>query len=1051
MTPIARLFQNNSHQPDSGCADLENISRLFFDKRDYALLNLVNEVYEKTALSEQKRLLAPFLHPHGIKETAAPKALRIAYSVSSLLGSLKTGQARDRLSALNSLRDEVLSTADGPMRINTARVLIEIMKNLVRSRGNCRRQLELARDFAEVSSGKPRLVRAHLRKYHLLEMPEEWNQVAFDEHVHDVNTTGRKSPTHLIMDAWIKGIRSLTVIYYNHVSRDAAEELLRAASIMDIKVKIGIEYIVRFRGGQVRLIWVPRGFSDSLGFLDFLKAPRIVEFMDKGREVSRLTQSYVLKILESFNDNHLQDVNAKFGIEMDRLRESDFMSSVGLGQASIHHLGRFIQECIAGHLGKKVEHDINLQPVGGDNFGADHLFDADLEVPDIYDIIEDYLRPGHNENVPDIFNGPELPEILTMEPQDLVFRIKSLHSNSNITLNLCSLKVEDVIELLYDCKGLITHLEILNLKNQVLGREFDKELIIKLQSAINAGNVIKLKRYLIRMLEQAMNREGFDEERRQKLIEIICDIPRFQGYYKESPLRSCIGSDSTGRSDRLYGMGLVLAESLPKAGRKELRRMQGDSCKNVNVGVKSYTRHTLVPVSVAGSLPRAATVFFSKVPGIKRFMYRRVTDWDIQDYFPESSRQSNIYTMGGIRKNHHDRDRNAGQDNPSDKTESTSLKYLNTKIKIAAKVILGFIPAFLTFFLNQDWWLLAYFGAVIWFAITGIRNIIQSVLGCGGINRPSLVRWNSYVSWDRLADSLMYTGFSVPLLDYFVKTMFLERSLDVTVATSPIIVYSVISLVNGIYLSSHNLFRGLPRAAVIGNFFRSILAIPLALLFNWLAGGALAIMGVVAVELILQQWAAIISKLASDTVAGVIEGLADRARYIRRRIMDYKIKFNHIFNTYAQLEILFPLDDVLTLLESTKQLLRTIEYEKRDMINIIIVNALDMQYFWMYQPRARGVLAQLFKRMTREERKVILLSQHVLFREKQISRLLLDGLVGRNFARALSFYLDHWRTYLEELEYMANKYPPMREGQSRVSFMDDIYKPGNAYIESGKL
>jgi hypothetical protein len=54
--------------------------------------------------------------------------------------------------------------------------------------------------------GQPRIVRKQLLRYHLLEMPEEWNQVTCDDHVHDVNTKGRKSSTHLIMDAWIKGI-----------------------------------------------------------------------------------------------------------------------------------------------------------------------------------------------------------------------------------------------------------------------------------------------------------------------------------------------------------------------------------------------------------------------------------------------------------------------------------------------------------------------------------------------------------------------------------------------------------------------------------------------------------------------------------------------------------------------------------------------------------------------------------------------------------------------------------------------------------------------------
>ncbi|WP_051617201.1 hypothetical protein [Desulfonatronovibrio hydrogenovorans] len=1035
---------NLSGYPEINCAEQENISRFFFDKSDYELLRLVNDVYKKSKSPEQKKLLTPYLHPHGIKEAASPRALRVAYSVTQLLGSLKTGQASDRISALNSLRDEVLSTSHGPMRINTARVLIEIMKNLVRSHGDCRKQLELARDFSEVSSGKPRLVRAQLRKYRLLEMPEEWNQVAFDEHVHDVNTTGRKSPTHLIMDAWIKGIRSITVVYYNHVPREAARELLQAAAIMDINVKIGIEFIVPFRGKQVQMIWIPRGFSGSLGFLEFLSVPRIVEFMDQGKLVSRKNQSYTLMLLDSFNKNHLEPVNQKYGIRMSRLKESDFISSVGPGQASVHHLGRYIRDCIAAHTGAGTEPDISLQPVGSDKYGADNTFEASLSIPDIYDIIEDYLRPSRNPQLPSLLEGSDLPELLTLSPFELASRIKSLHSNSNITLNLCDLKVEDVIEILYDCQGHITHLEILNLKNQVLGREHDKDRIINLQTAINAGNIIKLKKYLSKMLDQVQAKDDMGRERRGKLIEILCDIPTFQSFYKDNPLGSCIGSDSTGRSRRLYGMGLVLADSLPPGARRELRKQKSSSYSRTSVGVKAYTRHTLVPVNRSLWL---GVVRPGRIPGLGRLSHRKITDWDIHDYFPVPARQSNIYTMGGIKKPSAPTQTSKPENGP-DQTRRISTRYLNTKIKITAKIALGFIPAFLTFYLNQDWWLLAYFGAVIWFAITGIRNIIQSVLGCGGINRPSLVKWNSYVSWDRLADSLMYTGFSVPLLDYLIKTLVLDQSLDMTVSTNPVLVYSAISLVNGIYLSTHNFFRGLPRAAIIGNFFRSILAIPLALTFNWLAGGALALMGVVAVDLILQQWAAIISKLASDTVAGIIEGLADRAQYIRRRVLDYRSKFNHLFNTYAQLEVLFPLDDVLSLLESTKELLQTIEYEKRDMVNILIVNALDLLYFWMYQPRARDVLRQMFKKMTREERKVILLSQHVLFREKQISRLLLEGLVGKRFSRPLAFYLDHWRTYLEELEYMAEKCPPLKNDSSAGSFMDDFSSPGQASLQN---
>jgi len=1022
------------------CPDQENVSPLFFDKSDYDLLRMVNDVYTRKTYPEQKKLLTPHLHPHGIKEMAAPRAQRIAYSVIQLLESLESGERQDRISALGSLRDEVLYTSHGHMRINTARVLVEIMKNLVRSHGDCRRQLELARDFAMVSLGKPRKVRSELKKYHLLEMPEEWNQVAFDEHVHDVNTTGRKSPTHLIMDAWIKGIRRLTVIYYNHVPREAAEELLQAASIMDIKVMVGIEFTVKLRDKPVRMVWVPRGFSDSGGFIDFLRSPRIRQFMDQGREISSLTRSYVLRLLHSFNRNHLPAINQEMGLELAPLDENSFLKSVGQGQVSVHHLGKYIHELISAELAAQKGRSYQEQsPVPSGEPG-----DV-VQEPDIYDIIENYLRGSQNPDVPDIFEAEDPPELLTLTPEELAEKLKSLHANSNITLNLCDLKVEDVIEILFDCKGMITHLEILNLKNQVLGREHDKERIINLQNAINAGNVIKLKKYLGELVREAEERQSLDSSRRDKLVEILCDISTLQSFYQNRPLYGCIGSDSTGRSGRVYGMGLILSESLPRSARRQLTGGRNNAHQRLDVGIKSLTQDTYIPKTRYNFLSAGVSRFLKKIPALNRLEYQRVREWIVQDYYSLSPDKSNIFTLGGVHSPGEDGP--GGRQNGPRRTRGlASLKYLNTRIKIASKIGIGFIPAFLTFLLTHEWWILMYFGAVIWFGITGVRNVIQSVLGCGGINRPSLAKWSTFVSWDRFADSLMYTGFSVPLLDFILKTLILDQGFGATVATHPVIVYATISLVNGMYLSTHNYFRGLPRAAVIGNFFRSLLAIPLALVFNWAAGGILAFMGVAAVDRILQQWATIISKLASDTVAGIIEGFADRALYIRRRIMDYRRKLQHLFDTYAQLEMLFPMDDVLDLLESTRELMLTIEYEKRDMVNIIIVNALDLMYFWMYQPRAKGVLKLLLKQMTREERKVFLLSQHVLFRQKRISRLLVDGLVGKNFARALSFYLDHWREYLEEIEYQANKYPPLQEDMHKYSMLESLYHPAAGNI-----
>ncbi|MBR4742534.1 MAG: hypothetical protein IK079_06550, partial [Desulfovibrio sp.] len=189
------------------------LKKIYFDRQDKAVLALVNRILE--APIGNKSIFNPNLHPHGIEELVVPPVERMAYAVANLLRNLESGsgQSADRLRALRTLYDEVLNSAHSSLRRNTARVLMQIMKDMVRSYGDHNAQLRLAHDFRSVVHGTPRIVRRMLSKYHLPEMPEEWNQLAFDDHVYDVNTKGRKTPTHLIMDAWIKGLRSLTVAY----------------------------------------------------------------------------------------------------------------------------------------------------------------------------------------------------------------------------------------------------------------------------------------------------------------------------------------------------------------------------------------------------------------------------------------------------------------------------------------------------------------------------------------------------------------------------------------------------------------------------------------------------------------------------------------------------------------------------------------------------------------------------------------------------------------------------------------------------------------------
>jgi hypothetical protein len=1032
----------------------KKLSSIFFDKNDYHLLEIVDDVLERGPRSRTFRsLLVEHMHPHGIKELAAPRGLRIAYAVVSLLGSFKKGKAHDRLKALRSLRDEVLLSSSTYYRRNTARVLLQIMKELVRTRGNELRRLQLAHDFRMVSAGNPRRIRRELVKYYLVEMPEQWNQLAFDDHVHDANTKGRKSPTHLIMDAWIKGIRNLTVVYYNYVRPDVIEELLEAGTILDVKVRVGIELSTRFRDKYIRFTWEPGGFPDNSAFLRFLEKEGVREFLREGREVSQYQQKYVLDVFGEFNSRHRLDLNRRFGLCLDPLVLEKFLFFVGTGQPSILHLARFIQNTVL-----ECEAVCSTKKPPGEEGVADGVTEPAQSLA-VEDIMGRYLLPTRNPGIYDPGvprEGPEIPELLHCGLNELLRRLLSLHPSSNFTLNLGNLSSQDTLELLYAGGGMITHIEAYNLKQagngtgtgvepgaavrgddgeRKVNAELHHGLISRLQSALNDDNVISLKnviREIILEYDEQQRRQksrlknnsgekggsgspGNDLSRMQKrklqLIDILSDLETFHNSYRKRSLKSRIGSGSTGQAEHCYGMGFVVLDTLPSRAARRFSGGKGRGRTLIPVSAQiTRTSHTrLMPARV-----KANDGFTLQGKGVKRWV-----NYSLDRLILHAGVPGNIGTLGGRNRQHC----NGAGINRTEDTGSRGepWKYLNTNLKNTAMVLLGFIPAFLTFFLTKDWWVLAYLGAFIWFGITGARNIIQSVLGGGGLRRSPLLPWNSLVSWGRISDSLLYTGFSVPLLDYLVKTVLLDRSLGVTTATDPILLYTIMGLANGIYISSHNVIRGLPRGAAAGNFFRSILAIPLAILLNTAIGFFLAMAGVPDVTTVLQKWAAIISKLASDCVAAVIEGVADRQANIRARLIGYRTKISQLFSVFSRLDLLFPEEDVLAALQSPKVMMKTLSREARELERLIIVNALDLMYFWMYQPRSRKALAILLREMSEEEWLIFYRSQLILTRYREISQVFVDGLVGKHFSKALAFYLNQSTQYMEDMKKLKEK------------------------------
>ncbi len=998
----------------------ENMKRnsVFFDAKDYELLQVINRYVKADCGGQPSAVPKMFtlLHPHGIKEMAVSQELRIALSVVHLLNSLEIGMAGDRILALQSLHDEVLYSAATSFRRNTGRVLIQIMKELIRSCGDEKAQLRLAHDFRQTASGRPRIVRKMLRRYALLEMPEDWSQLAFDHHVHDANTKGRKTATHLVMDAWIKGIRVLNVVYYNFITSSAVWELLQAAEIMGIEVRVGIEFMAQFRGRFVQFIWEPKGFAGSLDMQNFLEENSTKQLMRVGREASQYHQRFVISLLEHYNAELRFEIGEEYGVSLEPIPEKDLLAFVGAGQTSKSHLAELIYRQIRQNFRENMEF-FQKEYLTSDLEARKRLLTFVHKVNNLTsdEVVDYWLGPDKNPEMHKQYlhlADPDIPELMKLSPRVLLEWLVSVRSFCNITLNLTRLNVADVLELLYTCEGMITHLELFNLKNYMDGALSNLEEINALQRAINDGSVVALKRIIREQLKSCPHIVDEQPDRCELFTEILRNIPKFQSYYKTKGLRDHIGSDSTSRSSRQQGMGFVFPETIPGSTYRLFHKSDGFR-RVLPIRHDVMFRETYLPKRYQ-PLGIPLTRLIRKLPGLHNYAKYRDKKWIVDEKTATVTKENgNIATLGGLRR-----------DTPLDfnltqagrkKAGLPGLFYWNTSLKNFLKVLVGFLCAVFTFQFTQSWWFLAWFGPIIWFAITGYRNILQATLGGGGIRRTPLLRWSAYLSWSRLCDSLLYTGLSVPLLEFGVRWFMLGKALKLDPVENQLIFYTLLSLVNGVYIAAHNVYRGLPKAAVIGNIFRSFLAIPVSLAYSWTAFEILSLSGFTEFVPLLYQGAAVISKLASDSVAAVVEGLADKSMFQKNRDWDYMAKFNRVFNCFSQLEVLLPEDDVLELLRTPKLFYEKTDAAIEELGKVLIVNALDLLYFWMYQPRARSTLTRMLHDMSPEELEIFAYSQMVLTRIQEVSQLFVNGLVGRNFARALAFYLNKHEEYLRDM------------------------------------
>ncbi len=1010
---------------------------LYYDPEDYQLLAMISQTVAKNRNSHSRTLSR--LSPNGIIELAEPIELRMASAVLRLLDTLEQGRAEERLSALAALHEEVLVMSRTFLRINTGRVLVQIMKDLVRAQGDFEAQLRLAHDFRMAATGRHTVIRRLLHRYFMLEMPEDWTQAVFDNHVHDANTKGRKNATHLIMDAWLKGIRYLTVIYYNYVSPEAANELLRAAEIMGMHVRIGLLFHAPFRGRFVDLIWIPRHVTRAEDFTDFLAKPGVAPLMKEGRAATRWLERRILRIVDIWNETERLRLSPLIGGTPDPLDPREFMTFVGSGQASLQHLAEFIHKKIFPLMEKRAASLRDTLAQSGLPEGRRIETQASLETLDSFttEAVLARLNDPHlcpeSAHLQESCDSPDCPELLNHTPLSLLQMLDGIHSSARVVLNLAKLSTEDVLELLWDCKGGITHLELFNFKDWQNGDMEPIQQINELQHAINDGSVPRLKQIILTMLRDSVPSlqeadphdedqlpEEHDSPRMRKMRVILQNLPVFCGYYRTSKLRTSLGTDSTSRPGSRFGMGLAYPETLPRRARREL----DDTGRSAHLllPIRTELKEQITYTSGLSDEASPLITFLRRLPGLSHLGQTRKKEWIAFSKNSvvcnegrctiatgKDSASGNIITLGGNDKVFSNGFRAAAHEELS---VGDSMHYLNSRLTNAIRFFIGFLPALFSFLFTQTG-ALAWLGAPLWFLISAVRNIVQSVLGNGGWHRSSLLHWKSYVTWTSVYTSLMFNGLTVVFLEPILRWKVLHMGMGWNIMTAPIGTYVVLGLGCGLFKLGTHMLQGFSKRSLCIDVVCTVLSLPLILFFHLLLLWGASLLGFPAADLI--PFTVFVVKLASDFSVGIAEGIFDRDRNLRLRMTDYRSRLKNALTLYSRLEAMFPEKNVLNMLSHPADLLKTLEKRDPQLRLDLVINALDLMYFWFYQPRANYALLHHLHRFSKSEKLVLLRMQEVLRLEKLVSQLLIHGLVGENFAGPLSFYVANCQDYLHQM------------------------------------
>lgn len=783
LITLSTKIQGNAMSIRLAKRRLENRIKLFitnaveflsFNSEVESLVDLLNHKLD-TPLSDEDYNNS---HPSGFSKGLRKRRISMAGSYIRITKFHKPEDFEKRLEALKTMVDDSFHAKTTNMPLNTARVQIALIKEAIKAKEIRRKQLESIADFGQASFGQAPVIRNFLNKLHIIEVPEidkplKDLEMGWDDHVHDMYSEGRKTPTQLLLDAFVKGISELTVVYSGLDAKDSIQETIEAGNILGIKVNIGIEFSVGKSGERRHYIFIPPSFEESAELFNFFSQHHnVLTPFWKSLETNKERRKIIAQtILQRFNEVQLHKINAGYSPNspyyLEELTMEELENTVGHGQISRIHIGELLYQKLKKVMYPRVLH-LRAQAQAAKK-RHDWGQYSEWELKNVLSKYES-IRRRYEELAPEDLYHKYIDdkdvvdyESVFFEENDILPTLASL-SGRIVLLNPFSLELnKSVINLLENC-AYLTNVELFNSRDSIRRSPNDLLVYKKLLKLLNNGPLDELKSFFV---NHGIKLPGhLDLEKIHNAIKVRHIIP-------------LCGSDSTGRDPTIPGMGFIRESKVSKSIKKKFSK-----------------DHFKMPKPLAQLILNKGMV---------------TSD--------DTNAADNILFLGKIGRTF--KNKVGDEENIALPSIFNFYNYLNPNLKNLIMVGIGFSVAY-------SWIGLQY--TLIWFGITFFRNVLVDLIAASGLDFGTWSR--KKINFDNACQSLFWTGFSVPILGT-VKSQFDVAwpwlQTGILFETTK---FFFICLANGSYIATHNKIRNFDKKTIKINFFRTIIAWPFATIFS---------------------------------------------------------------------------------------------------------------------------------------------------------------------------------------------------------------------------